>query len=301
MKNNRVKISQSQLARLVENNVNENTGGVGNLSTDDQANIGMGSSKLVTKTHMNKPAGRLNIMGGTNPQQFKEGGRKEPQGMSYKKEMMGEYKSSERLDGNNIVVIWPSREAQQEMSGRLDQMGLELPDGWEPGMVCTMCECPAGSGMAMWINGCPCDEEEIDPFEWMNENSHNHVHSDQQDLYQEDMVMTDVTCINKHGECGKADTCAKCADMGMAPDGKEVEKCYCSGGKVARKKKKKQLPEETNISGSMTHQAYHEPKDSFNEETECKCQGGVGCCAVESHCPEGEKCVKEDVVYLVQV
>ena len=26
------------------------------------------------------------------------------------------------------------------------------------------------------------------------------------------------------------------------------------------------------------------------EETECKCQGGVGCCAVESHCPEGEMC-----------
>ena len=234
MKNNRVKISQSQLARLVENNVNENTGGVGNLSTDDQANIGMGSSKLVTKTHMNKPAGRLNIMGGTNPQQFKEGGRKEPQGMSYKKEMMGEYKSSERLDGNNIVVIWPSREAQQEMSGRLDQMGLELPDGWEPGMVCSLCPPP---DFGLWINGCPGDEPEM-PFDWMNENSHNHVHSDQQDLYQEDMVMTDVTCINKHGECGKADTCAKCADMGMAPDGKEVEKCYCSGGKVARKKRR---------------------------------------------------------------
>jgi hypothetical protein len=90
MKNRRIRISQSQLGRLVENNVNENTGGVGNLSTDDSPNIGMGSSKLVTKTHMNKPAGRLNIMGGTNPKEFKEGGRKEPQGMSYRKEMTGE-------------------------------------------------------------------------------------------------------------------------------------------------------------------------------------------------------------------
>ena len=182
MKNNRVKISQSQLARLVENNVNENTGGVGNLSTDDQANIGMGSSKLVTKTHMNKPAGRLNIMGGTNPQQFKEGGRKEPQGMSYKKEMMGEYKSSERLDGNNIVVIWPGKKEQQEMSGRLDQMGIELPDGWEPGMVCSLCPPP---NFGLWINGCPGDDE-VDPWEYMNENSHTLVHSDQQDLFAEE-------------------------------------------------------------------------------------------------------------------
>ena len=169
--NNRIKISQSQLARLVEHNVNENTGGVGNLSTDDQPNIGMGSSNLVTTTHMDRPNGRLNIMGGTNPKQFKEGGRKESPGMSYKKEMMGEYKSSERLGGDNLVVIWPGKEEQEKYSGRLDEMGLELPDGWEPGMVCTMCECPAGSGMAMWINGCPCDEEEIDPFEWMNEQS----------------------------------------------------------------------------------------------------------------------------------
>ena len=63
----------------------------------------------------------------------------------------GEIKSKEKLGGGNIVVIWPSKKEQQEKSGRLDQMGLELPDGWEPGMVCSLCCCPWG----LYLNGCP--------------------------------------------------------------------------------------------------------------------------------------------------
>jgi len=286
MKNNRIKISKSQLGRLVENNVNENSGGVGNLSTDDQANIGMGSSNIVTTTHMDRPEGRLNIMGGTNPQQFKEekmltdvtcvsshgecgkaekcetcadmsmgpeGGEQEtctcegdgsaapdgkrkrgtiitvkgdkeisikesnsmneekPGSHYFKKWLKGLFKSNERVQGEEVEVIWPSREEQQKMSGRLDQMGIELPDGWEPGHVCTWCECPPGQ-YALWINGCPCEEEEtID--DWMNEQ--------QSMTYQ---------AYHEPKDRVKEETTADCDDCSSSDDCKDCEGDTCYGG-----------------------------------------------------------------------
>ena len=56
MKNGRrIKISQSQLARLVENKVNEQNHSTGK-TTQNQNNIGIGSNKIVTTTHMDRPA-----------------------------------------------------------------------------------------------------------------------------------------------------------------------------------------------------------------------------------------------------
>ena len=77
-----------------------------------------------------------------------------------------ELKSNETLKGNNIVVIWPSLKSKNQMAGKLDTQGLELPKGWSPGMVCSLCCCP----LALYINGCPGEERDdvfsVNEQEW---------------------------------------------------------------------------------------------------------------------------------------
>ena len=77
-----------------------------------------------------------------------------------------ELKSNETLNGNNIVVIWPSLKSKNQMAGKLDTQGLELPKGWSPGMVCSLCCCP----LALYINGCPGEERDdvfsVNEQEW---------------------------------------------------------------------------------------------------------------------------------------
>ena len=52
------------------------------------------------------------------------------------------------------------------MAGKLDTQGLELPEGWSPGMVCSLCCCP----LALYINGCPGEERDdvfsVNEQEW---------------------------------------------------------------------------------------------------------------------------------------
>ena len=83
-----------------------------------------------------------------------------------KKSNNRELKSNETLNGNNIVVIWPSLKSKNQMAGKLDTQGLELPKGWSPGMVCSLCCCP----LALYINGCPGEERDdvfsVNEQEW---------------------------------------------------------------------------------------------------------------------------------------
>ena len=102
----------------------------------------------------------------------------------------------------------------------------------------------------------------------MNENSHHLVHSDQRDVTEEKvLVQRDDDCM-----------CMKWEQTSNGQNCVQDKPAGCMGSTSMTTKKDKKEMRESKYTQGVT------------EETDCKCTGGVGCCVLESHCPEGEIC-----------